>query len=99
MLENVELSSEDRRRLKIYAAQRNETMKDLLLYEAHQIIDTDSIVPLVDRANDYVTLIIDVPEDFKADIKQFCNQKEIRIRDLWVESCRRILEGYDEITN
>lgn len=96
MLENVELSSEDRRRLKIFAAQQDKTMKDLLLSEAHKIIENDAFVPSVDRANDYVTLIIEVPEDFKEEIRQFCYQKDIRIRDLWTESCYRVLGDFDE---
>lgn len=91
MLENVELSSESRKRLKVFAAQRDESMKDLLLTQAHQIIDNDSYVPSVERADDYVTLIIDVPEEFKEEIRTFCNRKEIRIRDLWVESCNKVL--------
>ena len=71
-------------------------MKDLLLSEAHEIIDSDAFVPSVDRANDYVTLIIEVPKEFKDDIRQFCYRKDIRIRDLWTESCRRVLGDFDE---
>lgn len=96
MLENVELSAEDRRRLKIFAAQEDKTMKDLLLSEANEIIQSDAFVPSMDRADDYVTLIIEVPEDFKDEIRRFCREKDIRIRDLWVESCNRVLGDFNE---
>lgn len=93
MLENIELSSEDKKRFKVYAAKKDSSMKDLILAEAHQVIEDDAYIPSIDRADDYTSLIIDIPDDFKAEIRVFCNQKDIRIRDLWVECCRRILEG------
>lgn len=93
MLENIELSLEDKKRFKVYAAEKDISMKDLILEEAHHVIEEDAFIPLTDRADDYTSLIIDIPSDFKTEIKSFCIQKDIRIRDLWVECCRRILEG------
>ena len=95
--ENVELSAENKQRLKIYAAEQNESMKDLLLSEARQIIDMNAYVPAVDRAEDYTTLIINISDEFKSEIKSFCNQKGVRIRDFWVECFNRIIEGEDEV--
>lgn len=92
MLENIELSSENKKRFKVFAAEKDVSMKDLIMKEARQVMDENAFVPLTDRAEDYTSLIIDIPEDFKEEIKIFCVQKDIRIRDLWVECCRRILE-------
>lgn len=92
MLENIELSSENKKRFKVFAAEKDVSMKDLIMKEAREVMDENAFVPLTDRAEDYTSLIIDIPEDFKEEIKIFCVQKDIRIRDLWVECCRRILE-------
>ena len=89
--ENVELSAGNKRLLKVHAAEVNATMKDLLLEQAHDIINEDPFIETTERADDYTTLIINVPDDFKSDIKAFCDRKEIKIRDFWVECCKRIL--------
>ena len=92
MLENIELDSEDKKRFKVLSVEKDVSMKDLILQEARTVIDTEAFVPATDRAEDYTSLIIDIPDEFKAEIKEFCQHKDIRIRDLWVECCRRILE-------
>lgn len=92
MLENIELSAEDKKRFKVLSVKKDISMKDLILEEAHNVIEEEAFIPSLDRAEDYTSLIIDIPKEFKEEIKSFCNQRDIRIRDLWVECCRRILE-------
>ena len=94
MQENIELKDVDKIKLKTISAQKVVHMKDLILKEAHIIIDNNLMVPRTKRVDetDRVSLIIKVDDDFKHDIKDFCNAHSIRIRDFWVECVQRIIK-------
>lgn len=96
MQENIELKDTDKINLKMVSAQQVKHMKDLILDEAHLIIDNNDNVPRVEREDesDRVSLIIKVDDEFKEEIKLFCETHSIRIRDFWVECVHRILRKY-----
>lgn len=95
-LENIELGKNKKIELKTISVQKSEHMRDLLLKEGHKIIDNNDMVPRVERDEDRTSLIIEVPDSFKADIKHYCEMKRVRIRDFWVECVNRVLEEYNE---
>lgn len=92
MLENIELETETKKHLKIISAERDTSMKDLVLKEARYIIGNDVIVPVTERAEEYSSLIIDVDTDMKKKIKEYCSGQEVRLRDFWVECVNRALK-------
>lgn len=97
MQENIELKNSDKIKLKTVAAQKEAHMKNLLLDEAHLIIDNNYSVPRVDREEEAnrASLIIKIDDDFKEDIKTFCDVHSVRIRDFWVECVHRIIRRYE----
>lgn len=97
MQENIELKDSDKIRLKTVAAKKVAHMKDLLLEEAHLIVDNDYEVPRVEREDlsNRASLIIKLDDDFKNEIKLFCNVHSVRIRDFWVECVQRVLRRYE----
>ena len=96
MQENIELKVEDKIKLKIISAKLTEHMKDLIIKEAHEIIDNDENVPLVKREINRTSLIIKLDDDFKEEIRTFCDMHSIRIRDFWVECVNRIIRRYPD---
>lgn len=96
MQENIELSSRDKIQLKTISAQQVMHMKDMLINEAKTIIKNNDDIPRVDRENEAnrTSLIIKVDDNFKNEIKNYCDLKSVRIRDFWVECVRRIIERY-----
>lgn len=98
MQENIELKDTDKIRLKTISAQKVTHMKDLILNEAHNIIDNNYTVPRVDREEEYcrTSLIIKVDDDFKEEIKNYCDTHSVRIRDFWVECVNRNLRRYND---
>ena len=96
MQENIELKDTDKIKLKMIAAQEVKHMKDMILVEAHNIIDNDYKVPRIEREeeNSRVSLIIKLEDSFKEEIKTFCDIHSIRIRDFWVECVHRIINKY-----
>lgn len=99
MQENIELNDKDKIKLKMISAQKVTHMKDLIIKEAHYVIDNNEPVPRVKREDEHnrVSLIIKVDDDFKEKIKTFCDVHSIRIRDFWVECVQRIIRenNYD----
>lgn len=97
MQENIELKDTDKIQLKTVSAQQVTHMKDLILEEAHLIIDNNDSVPRTEREDESsrTSLIIKVDDDFKDEIKTFCGLHSIRIRDFWVECVQRILRRYN----
>ena len=98
MQENIELKDTDKIKLKTVSAQQVTHMKDLILEEAHLIIENNYSVPRVKREDEEnrTSLIIKVNDDFKDEIKTFCGVHSIRIRDFWVECVQRILRRYND---
>lgn len=96
MQENIELSSRDKIQLKTISAQQVKHMKDMLISEARMIIDNNYDIPRVEREqeSDRASLIIKVDDDFKNEIKNYCELKSVRIRDFWVECVHRIIQRY-----
>ena len=94
-LENIELNSNVKIKLKTISVQKSEHMRDLIIKQAHKIIDNNEYVPRTERDDDRTSLIIAVKNDFKENIKTFCSIKDIRIRDFWVECVNRIIREYD----
>ena len=97
MQENIELKDTDKTRLKVVSARKMTHMKDLVLDEAHLIVDNDYDVPRVEREDeiDRTSLIIKVNDDFKEEIRTFCDIHSVRIRDFWVECVQRVLRKYE----
>ena len=97
MQENIELKDTDKIRLKTVSAQQVAHMKDLILTEAHLIINNNDDVPRVEREDEInrTSLIIKVNDDFKNEIKTYCDTHSVRIRDFWVECVHRVIRRYE----
>lgn len=95
MQENIELKVEDKVQLKIISAKLTKHMKDLIIDEAHEIIDNNDDIPLVKREVNRTSLIIKLDDDFKEEIRTFCDIQSVRIRDFWVECVNRIIKRYE----
>ena len=97
MQENIELKDTDKIKLKTVSAQKVTHMKDLVLNEAHLIVENNYEVPRVEREEetDRTSLIIKVDDNFKDEIKTFCELHSVRIRDFWVECVQRVIRRYD----
>ena len=97
MQENIELKNTDKIQLKMVSACQVTHMKDLVLDEAHIIVNNNYSVPRVEREdeNDRTSLIIKIDDDFKEEIRTFCDVHSIRIRDFWVECVQRVLRRYE----
>lgn len=93
-LENIELNKKIKVELKTISVQHSKHMRDLIIEEAHKIIDNNDDIPRVDRDDNRTSLIIEVSDSFKKDIKNYCELKDVRIRDFWVECVKRVLEAY-----
>lgn len=94
MLENIELSSQLKHDFKVMSTKENKYMKDLILEEAKNILDSNLSIPSLERSEDYTSLIISIPEDLKDEIKNYCSINDVRIRDFWVECVNRSMERY-----
>ncbi len=97
MQENIEVSKQDKIKLKIISAQYEKHMKDLIIDEAHSVIDNKDFIPMLDREEEENrgSLIIKLDDDFKVQIKDYCYSNHVRIRDFWVECINRIIKRYD----
>ena len=93
-LENIELNADVKIDLKTISVQKSEHMRDLIIKQAHKIIDNNEYVPRTERDDNRTSLIISVKNDFKDDIKLFCSVKDIRIRDFWVECVNQVIGEY-----
>ena len=91
-LENIELATENKKEIKVIAAKNDVSMKQLIVREAREILDNNSMVPSVNREENRSCLIIDIPKEFKEEIKTFCDFNEVRIRDFWVECVNRVIQ-------
>ena len=94
--ENIELNKETKRKLKIIAAEEEKTMRDIILLEASIIIGWDLEVEKKEREpkETRTGLLINIPQENKDDIRLFCRNREIRIRDLWTQSVNNAIERY-----
>ena len=97
-LENIELNRDVKIKLKTISVQKSEHMRDLIVNKAHEIIDNGDDIPRTERYDDRASLIIEVKDDFKHEIKTFCNIKDVRIRDFWVECVNRVIGEYNNDT-
>ena len=95
--ENLELSKESKKKLKVIAAEEEKTMRDLVLYEAAEIIGWDLDVEETEREPEEsrTGLLINIPQESKDDIRLFCRDKEVKIRDFWVQSVNNVIERYN----
>lgn len=94
--ENLELSKEDKKKLKVIAAEQEKTMRDLVLFEAAEIIGWDSDVEETKREpkETRTGLLINIPQESKDDIRLFCKNREIKIRSFWVQAVANIINRY-----
>lgn len=94
--ENIELSKENKKKLKVIAAEEEKTMRDLVLFEAAEIIGWDLEVEETEREpkESRTGLLINIPQEAKDDIRLFCGNREIRIRHLWTQSVNNVIERY-----
>ena len=95
MLENIELGSDLKHNFKVMSSKEGVFMKDLIIAEAHDILSSDHIVPTIDREENYTSLIINVSEDLKEEIKAYCNLNDIRLRDFWIECIEKSMRRYN----
>ena len=96
MQENIELSNLDKINLKTVSAQQVRHMKDMIIDEAHFVIDNNIDIPRVEREDESnrSSLIIKIDDDFKEEIRNYCDIKSVRIRDFWVECVHRIIDRW-----
>lgn len=94
--ESLELSKESKKKLKIIAAEQEKTMRDLVLFEAAEIIGWDLDVEKTQREpkETRTGLLMNIPQEAKDDIRLFCRDREIRIRDLWTQAVNNTIERY-----
>jgi hypothetical protein len=94
--ENLELSKESKKKLKVIAVEEEKTMRDLVLFEAAEIIGWDLNVEKTEREpkETRTGLLINMPQETKDDIRLFCRGREIRIRDLWTQSVNNAIVRY-----
>lgn len=95
--ESLELSKETKKKLKVIAAEQEKTMRDLVLFEAAEIIGWDLEVEKTEREpkENRTGLLMNIPQETKDDIRLFCRDKEIRIRDLWAQAVNNTLKRYN----
>lgn len=95
--ESLELSKETKKKLKVIAAEQEKTMRDLVLFEAAEIIGWDLEVEKTEREpkENRTGLLMNIPQETKDDIRLFCRDKEIRIRDLWTQAVNNTLKRYN----
>ena len=94
--ENLELSKNDKKKLKVIAVELEKTMRDLVLLEAAEIIGWDLNVEETKREpkETRTGLLINIPQESKDDIRLFCRDREVRIRDFWNQSVNNVIERY-----
>lgn len=90
-LENIELEANTKTKIKIISAEKDIPMKKLITKEAKNIIDEKKDIPLTERETNRSHLIIDINPTLKKKIKTYCEDKEVRIRDFWVECANQII--------
>lgn len=95
MLENIELGSSLKHDFKVMSTKENKYMKDLIIVEARNILDNDLTVPILERETHYTSLIVDIPTSLKDEIKIYCRDEEIKIRDFWVECVKLSMRRYN----
>ena len=49
MQENIEISKQDKIDLKVISAQNERHMKDMIIDEAHSLINNNDFIPMLDR--------------------------------------------------
>lgn len=96
MLENIEIGFQLKHDFKVMSTENNIYMKDLILNEAREILDSGSMVHQFDREDEYTSLIIDISPDLKDEIKYYCNVNKVRIRDFWMECIQQSMRRYNE---
>lgn len=99
MLENIELGSKLKHDFKVMSSKEGIFMKDLILNEAREILSSDYSVPTIEREENYTSLIINVSEDLKDEIKSYCNMNDIRLRDFWIECIHKSMRRYNGTGN
>ena len=94
--ESLELNKEDKKKLKVIAAEQEKNMKDLVLFEAAEIIGWDLNVEETEREpkETRTGLLINIPQESKDDIRLFCRDKEVKIRDFWVQAVANVFNRY-----
>ena len=94
--ENIELSKETKKKLKVIAAEQEKTMRDLILLESAEIIGWDLEVEKTDREpkETRTGLLMNIPQETKDDVRLFCRDREIRIRDFWTKAVNNTIERY-----
>ena len=96
MLENIEIGFQLKHDFKVMSTENNIYMKDLIVNEAENILSSDHTVPVVEREENYTSLIIDISEDLKRDVKDYCQEHRIRIRDFWIECIQESMRRYND---
>ena len=94
--ESLELSKEDKKKLKVIAAEQGKSMRDLVLFEAAEIIGWDLEVEETGRESKETRtgLLINIPQESKDDIRLFCRDKVIKFRNFWVQTVNNAIERY-----
>lgn len=90
-LENIEINKKMKTQLKIIAALNNTTMKDLVLSKITNIIENDEPIEQITVSHERETLMINIGETLKAQIRQHADEHDIKIKDIWVEAIQQII--------
>lgn len=96
MLENIEIGFQLKHDFKVMSTEKNIYMKDLIINEANEILDSGHTVHQFEREDEYTSLIIDISPELKDEIKSYCKANGVRIRDFWMECIQQSMRRYDE---
>ena len=91
--ENIMLCSESKRMLKHLSIDQDIYVSTMLVNGAKYLIDDDpeSIDKSSDYCNDFSPFTMKIDKDLKDEIKKFCKEKEIKIKDFWNEVAKIII--------
>lgn len=91
--ENIVLRSDYKRDLKHLSIDTGEYVSVMLINAAKQILlDNKDITP-APSDYDYDPFTMKLDKDFKREIKTFCLDKSIKIKDFWNEAAYMIVRG------
>ena len=86
--ENIILKEEYKKELKHISVDTNIPVATMLIACAAYILEEDRDIDKFHRKEQYDQFTMKIDEDLKSKIKDFCKEKEIRIKDFWNESAK-----------
>ena len=83
--ENIVLKSESKKQLKHLSIDKNIYVSTMLIDAAKYILRNDKKVMRL-TYNDCEPFTMKIDENLKIQIKQFCHEKDVKIKDFWNEA-------------